>query len=201
MQIEILDVRDPDSSSDIRVWVDGEEVTKAARVEHVDPGAGYELSAWREETDLMRGNPSPFITALVEARDDAESSEYIEDDREYFTLDDLGECLVDALTVHDDAYADPTATVGRAGGTAIIRCEASNGKEIVLADGDPIGPFTHDGLGRVQTFKFTVAVYPSTTAYLDGDVDPIAFEVIDATLADLGETVSRLAYNPGSARD
>lgn len=50
-RVEVLVERDPDGPSEVRVWVDGCEVTwrldGRVRVEHVDPGAGHTLSAWR----------------------------------------------------------------------------------------------------------------------------------------------------------
>lgn len=90
VRIEILHGRDPDSSCDFDVWVDGKRITWNDKgdvdltVEDIDPGAGYQLSDWRESSWLTaQSDATPEFKALVlQARKDAESSSYIEDDLE-----------------------------------------------------------------------------------------------------------------------
>jgi len=81
-KLELLVIRDPDAPTDMTLFVDGEPVTVA--YEHVDPGAGYQIEDWREHTATVRDNPEyseGFKKAVVSARNEAESSPYIEGDK------------------------------------------------------------------------------------------------------------------------
>lgn len=80
MTIEILHWRDPDSSCDIQVWIDGVEIRDLV-VENVDPGAGWEREDWDESTRAVTESSElsePFKAAVLEARALAGESKYIQ---------------------------------------------------------------------------------------------------------------------------
>lgn len=84
-KIEILVTWDSDNGGDLTVFVDGVRTDDASgdvTIEWVDPGAGYLLSGWREDRAQIEGaDYSPaFKAAYLSAHDEAEGSEYIEDD-------------------------------------------------------------------------------------------------------------------------
>jgi len=84
MKVEVLHYRDPDSSCDITVWIDGKLVD--CTVEDIDPGRGYMMSDWEERIRDNRENTTysePFRQAVDEALEAASGSKYIEDDSEY----------------------------------------------------------------------------------------------------------------------
>jgi hypothetical protein len=82
-KIEILHVRDPDSSCELTVFVDGVAIDKFTE-ESVDPGAGYVLKDWKRETKRIKKgeyNYSPaFRDAVVTSRKAANDSEYMRDE-------------------------------------------------------------------------------------------------------------------------
>ena len=80
--VEVLHVRDPDSSCDVRVWVNGIAVN-VTYYEDIDPGAGYSLEDWDDQTAYIRTLTfpvlsEPFLREILEARDAARDSRYIE---------------------------------------------------------------------------------------------------------------------------
>ncbi len=80
-QVEVLHVRDPDSSCSIAVWVNGVETRDFAEVDS-DPGAGYMRSDWDEHTRSIEANEKlseAFRAAAVAERDGTES-QYIKED-------------------------------------------------------------------------------------------------------------------------
>lgn len=80
--VHVLVVRDPDSGTDVNVYVDGLPVD--ATQLNVDPGAGALLSEWFARTNLVAGDeslPQPLRDAFVEAMD-SYGFEYVEDDLE-----------------------------------------------------------------------------------------------------------------------
>lgn len=82
-RIELLIENDPDSGAHITVFLNGKELSNGEYVEHVvDPGAGWGLEDWDQETEEIRGlvalTPA-YRDAVIEARDSAaEHSEYID---------------------------------------------------------------------------------------------------------------------------
>lgn len=80
--LEILHVRDPDSSCDSTVYFGG--VVTSYAEESVDPGAGYVLKDWKRETKRIKKgeyNYSPaFRDAVVTSRKAANDSEYMRDE-------------------------------------------------------------------------------------------------------------------------
>lgn len=82
MRIEILHTRDPDAGCDFTVFIDGERVDKF-EVADIDPGRGYLRSDWDEHTEWITNESdySPaFRDAVLAARTEYASSEYIEED-------------------------------------------------------------------------------------------------------------------------
>jgi hypothetical protein len=79
MRVEVIHSRDPDSSCDVSVFVDGQPVEFEEYSS--DPGAGWEgmRSEWDEETETIRRTASPAVAAIVcAARDEmAANSPYI----------------------------------------------------------------------------------------------------------------------------
>lgn len=87
MSVEILASWHADEGGFLTVFVDG--VRAEASVEWVDPGRGYERSAWIEhnESVLLSEDYSPaFRDAVLDARADAADSQYIEDDVEVYEM-------------------------------------------------------------------------------------------------------------------
>jgi hypothetical protein len=81
-RIEILTVRDPDSSTDVRMWVDGVETSPYVE-ESVDPGAGHQLGDWLgAQVDVLLADSysEAFKTAALEAYEAFDGSSYIEGD-------------------------------------------------------------------------------------------------------------------------
>lgn len=82
MNIEILVVRDPDSGTYLEVYLDGVLTDDFVQYD-VDPGAGYLLSEWREETDDIEQRPGlsdALRASIVQSRIIHERSDYISDD-------------------------------------------------------------------------------------------------------------------------
>lgn len=69
LRIEVVGYRDPDASTDIAVFVDGKPFN--AEVLIVDPGAGHELSTWRESRDEHAAAASPAASELIRQNYDA----------------------------------------------------------------------------------------------------------------------------------
>lgn len=83
MKIEILTVRDPDSYTEVYLFVDGVEIPNGYVEESVDPGAGYTLASWDEHTTTVNLNNdlSPaFRDKVVETRRAYRDSEFITDE-------------------------------------------------------------------------------------------------------------------------
>lgn len=82
--LEVLDVRDPDASSEVTIFLDGVAVSPRDYAQYnVDPGAGDVLSSWRAESRDVAADTtrSPaFRDAILSALAANESSEFIEDD-------------------------------------------------------------------------------------------------------------------------
>ena len=86
VKIEILHTRDPDASCEFGIWVDGKRIewndpSIELHIESVDPGAGHQMSDWREGTDWIRSHPEytpEFRDAVVATREAYEDSEYVE---------------------------------------------------------------------------------------------------------------------------
>lgn len=77
--VEVLHQRDPDEGCDITVWVNG--IKHDAEIDDIDPGRGYDVDDWDEQTDELRARPGlsdAFRSAAVAARVDARSSKYID---------------------------------------------------------------------------------------------------------------------------
>lgn len=81
--VEVLYVRDPDAGTDVRVWLDGQEIP--FREEGVDPGYGHLRSDWEMGTAAIRADEklSPsFRDAVISARNAWATSKHIEQDLE-----------------------------------------------------------------------------------------------------------------------
>lgn len=81
-RVEIVHGRDPDSSCEITVYVDGKPATDVTE-EDIDPGRGWERSDWDERVEAARNdeNYSPaFKAALLETLDAYSDSKYIDED-------------------------------------------------------------------------------------------------------------------------
>lgn len=97
-RVEILHERDPDSSCDISLYLDGRLITykdTAYVEESVDPGAGGSLSDWNEHIAVLaadEGLSEAFRAAAIGANNRGAESPYLDDeDDEVFTLDDEDE--------------------------------------------------------------------------------------------------------------
>lgn len=80
MKIEVLMIRDPDTSTEVRLWIDGVETGFAS--ESVDPGAGHEKFSWlgTQVSVLMRDDYSEgFKAAALGAYQSYDDSEYVTD--------------------------------------------------------------------------------------------------------------------------
>jgi hypothetical protein len=82
-KLEILTVRDPDSATDVYMWVDGEQSVHYES-DDVDPGAGHQIEDWLGEQVqvLMSGHSESFKTAALEAYQRYDDSSWVEGDRE-----------------------------------------------------------------------------------------------------------------------
>lgn len=79
-KIAILHTRDPDSSCELRVFIDDIEVPAGQLViEDIDPGRGYIRSDWDESIAAYDGDDSAFAAAAREALIAAADSKYIGD--------------------------------------------------------------------------------------------------------------------------
>lgn len=79
--IEILHGRDPDSSCELTVFVDGVRVEEYALLD-VDPGAGHERESWLERIESVRSDTDAskaFREAALRELEGALSSQYIID--------------------------------------------------------------------------------------------------------------------------
>lgn len=83
-KVEVLHVRDPDSSCGVTVWIDGVEVSFDE--ESIDPGRGYSRGEWYDRmtdnadpTNNPRRSPA-YRAAVADALEQAGGSEYIEPD-------------------------------------------------------------------------------------------------------------------------
>ena len=78
--IEILVVRDPDSSNGVQVWQDGDEVTGDCVVVHVDAGAGWDYADWRDNAGgavaAMRSDAAK--AAVIRIFEDPPGTKYID---------------------------------------------------------------------------------------------------------------------------
>lgn len=121
-RVEILHERDPDSSCDVSLYLDGRLITykdTSYVEESVDPGAGGSLSDWNEHIAVLEadeGLSEAFRTAAVEANNRGAESPYLDDDEDdEFTLadepeepEDIDDGLFDEL-VTDDLPEDTDA--------------------------------------------------------------------------------------------
>jgi len=80
MLIEVIHSRDPDTSCDIHVYVDGVAVASFTEID-IDPGAGYTREGWNEHRkDSLAALTSPMAIARAAVLFDcAAESQYIED--------------------------------------------------------------------------------------------------------------------------
>lgn len=114
--IEILIERDPDSLTDVTLFIDGEEVpAREIDYRHIDPGVGYLLSEWREDRADIKaaGHSRAFTAAALAAHDAAERSPYIEDDLAEPLYEKCAEChlFVEPNSSHDSADPEYAATL------------------------------------------------------------------------------------------
>lgn len=80
LSAEVLHVRDPDSACNIRLWVNGVEVSFDEV--SVDPGAGWLRSDWDDYTATIEqpAEYSPgFKAAALEARNEWADNKYVEE--------------------------------------------------------------------------------------------------------------------------
>jgi hypothetical protein len=83
-KVELLITWDSDGGGTLRMFVNGVETAGYAE-EWVDPGRGHMLSEWRghnREVEADEDYSPAFKEAVLAARDEAEKSSYVEDDRE-----------------------------------------------------------------------------------------------------------------------
>lgn len=80
MAVEIVHYRDPDSSCEVAVFVDGVRVQDVTYVS-IDPGAGYSRSDWDEgkTQDMLVLSANAAIQAAL-YYEDADESKYIDED-------------------------------------------------------------------------------------------------------------------------
>ena len=75
--VEVIHYRDSDSSCEIYVFVDGEEVAVTAEVT-IDPGAGYSRADWDQHRAASLAGLTPHARDLgTRLFEEAEASEYI----------------------------------------------------------------------------------------------------------------------------
>lgn len=83
-KVEILHGRDPDSSCELTVFVDGARV-ESVDVIDIDPGRGYERETWDENVKFQlspkRGRSEAFRAAASAEYESFSGSQYIEDER------------------------------------------------------------------------------------------------------------------------
>jgi len=70
MVVQIIHYRDPDSDCNLRVWIDGVEVTDFT-VEDMDPGRGYEQESYDEQVENAKTIDGAFGEAVVSTLTDA----------------------------------------------------------------------------------------------------------------------------------
>lgn len=78
-KVEVLVIRDPDDYTEVEVYVNGKEAMFSA-YEVIDPGAGYPLSQWVENTGAVAANEdySPaFRDRVVSVRQEYNESQYV----------------------------------------------------------------------------------------------------------------------------
>lgn len=75
--MQILHSRDPDSSCDIVVYIDGVRATDV-EVEDIDPGRGHSAADWQERIDSYSGDTTEFGQTAQEWLIEAADSKYIE---------------------------------------------------------------------------------------------------------------------------
>jgi hypothetical protein len=81
MRIEILHQRDPDSECDVRLFLDGAEVTDEIEFVDVDPGRGHDIEDWLESKRFaMDGASAAAAAAVADAYDAGSHSPYVEGD-------------------------------------------------------------------------------------------------------------------------
>jgi hypothetical protein len=66
MRIDIIHMRDPDSSCDHEVYVDGVPITDF-EIHSFDPGAGYEMNEWEEDKQARIENTPDYLKARIAA--------------------------------------------------------------------------------------------------------------------------------------
>lgn len=78
-RVQILHSRDPDSSCEIEVWLDGVK-TDSYTVEDLDPGRGWTREDWDERVEQAREDTSEFgQRVLAELEAVGQHSKWIED--------------------------------------------------------------------------------------------------------------------------
>jgi hypothetical protein len=78
-RVEVIGDRDPDGGTALYVFLDGVPIT--ARIDVIDPGAGYTRADWEEQVRQAREHFSPAAAAkAVELYEAAADSKYIEDE-------------------------------------------------------------------------------------------------------------------------
>jgi hypothetical protein len=90
-KIEVLHERDPDSSCDISVYLDG--VLARTTEQSVDPGAGGSRADWAQHTANVEADETltpAFRAASVEALNRHADSQYLDDDLGYDLDDEEG---------------------------------------------------------------------------------------------------------------
>jgi hypothetical protein len=78
-KIEVLAIRDPDTETNVQIWIDGVRFDNYA-YESVDPGAGHELYAWlgNQLTVMTNDDYSEgFKAAALAAYASYDDSEYV----------------------------------------------------------------------------------------------------------------------------
>ncbi len=71
MDISIVVDRDPDGPTLVTLYIDGVDVTGTANVIDIDPGAGYDLTTWRQIRDRAIGTlPETAAASVGETFDD-----------------------------------------------------------------------------------------------------------------------------------
>ena len=83
MKVEVIHYRIPDAYCVVSVIVDGKLQTDHTEVS-IDPGAGYSRADWNEQRRLaLDRGLTPAARDIVESSyEDADQSEYIDEDRE-----------------------------------------------------------------------------------------------------------------------
>lgn len=81
-RVQVLHSRDPDSSCDLRVWINGREV-EVTEVCDVDPGAGHSREDWNDRIRHYGRSRSAFARACRAWLREAGQSPHIVDEDGY----------------------------------------------------------------------------------------------------------------------